>query len=189
MNDWHRGDWMETYTGRKFYPFDPKPEDIDIRDIAHALAMTCRYNGHTKFHYSVAQHSVLVARHVARGERLRALLHDAAEAYIGDMIRPLKKSPQMQTFLWLEAKVEAAIATKFDLPQPLCHGSIKEADNRILLDERAALLSDSGHDWAGMDGLEPLGVCIEEWSPKKAKREFMAAFYTHSQLDMFPEDA
>lgn len=136
MEDWHRGDWMETFTGRKFYPFDPKAEDIAMRDIAHALSMICRFNGHTKFHYSVAQHSVLVAQNVSKPMKLRALLHDAAEAYIGDMVRPMKKHANMRPFLWAEVSVETAISERFNLVTPICSSEIKEVDNRILLDER-----------------------------------------------------
>jgi hypothetical protein len=55
------GDWIQTFSGRRFYPADPRPDDMDIGDVAHALSMVCRFNGHVRFHYSVAQHAVLSA--------------------------------------------------------------------------------------------------------------------------------
>src|SRR5689334_10911717 len=83
-----RGYNMTTFSGEPFWPLDPQPEDIRIVDIAHALSLQCRFNGHTKFHYSVAQHSLIMSFNVPLQFALEALLHDAAEAYIGDLIRP-----------------------------------------------------------------------------------------------------
>lgn len=85
-----KGDWMQTYTGKKFWSLDPKPEDIDIKDIAHSLALSCRFNGHCNVFYSVAQHSILVSELVKSSEALAALLHDSTEAYFGDIITPIK---------------------------------------------------------------------------------------------------
>ena len=87
--------YIGTYTGKHFYPLDPKAEDICIEDIAHSLSNLCRFNGHTKRFYSVAQHSLNVERFIKKlswGERLRlyGLMHDFAEAYIGDMTTPYK---------------------------------------------------------------------------------------------------
>jgi len=82
------GDWIQTYTGKRFWPLDPRPEDVDILDIAHSLSLLCRFTGHTSSFYSVSQHSILVAQEVPKRLRLWALFHDAAEAYIGDIARP-----------------------------------------------------------------------------------------------------
>ncbi|MDO4254358.1 MAG: hypothetical protein Q4C81_04310 [Kocuria sp.] len=87
---WQRGNWMQTYTGRRFYPLDSRPEDVDVVDVAHALSMQCRYNGHVRLFMSVAEHCVLVSRLVPSEHALWGLLHDATEAYVGDMVRPLK---------------------------------------------------------------------------------------------------
>src|SRR5438128_12538670 len=87
--DWLRGDWMQTYTGRAFYPLDPRLDDICIEDIAHALSMLCRYGGQCQEFYSVAEHSVLMSYAVNPQHALWALLHDATESYMGDLIRPL----------------------------------------------------------------------------------------------------
>src|SRR5438128_5709421 len=90
--EWIRGDWMQTYTGRRFYPLAPAIEDVDLRDIAHSLAHQCRYAGHVDRFYSVAEHCVLLSRAVPAEYALDALLHDAAEAYVVDVPRPLKRN-------------------------------------------------------------------------------------------------
>src|SRR5262245_27549306 len=106
------GDWMQTISGRKFWPLDPRPEEVCIEDIGHALSLVCRFGGHCHTFYSVAEHSVrvsLLAEDMAKSSAhwtdenirmiaLSGLLHDAAEAYIGDMVRPLKRQPQMVSF-------------------------------------------------------------------------------------------
>ena len=82
--------WIITYSGKKFYHLAPSAEMVDIVDIAHALSLTCRWTGHTRYHYSVAQHSWYFSYLVPKEFALSALLHDASEAYLGDMNRPLK---------------------------------------------------------------------------------------------------
>jgi hypothetical protein len=90
-----KGDYIGTYTGRKYWPLDPKPEEVAIEDIAHALSQICRFTGHTKQFYSVADHCLNVERYLrdscSAKVRLYALLHDAAEAYVCDIARPLKR--------------------------------------------------------------------------------------------------
>ena len=166
--EWGRGAWMQTFTGRQFYPMDPHPNDVDPEDIAHALSLLCRYNGHVERFYSVAEHCVLMSRAVAPEHALWALLHDATEAYIGDMIRPLKV--HMPDYRAAEDGVMRAIAARFgigyDTPP-----EVKAADNRILLTERNALMRPSGHRWA-QDNLNPLPVTIQGWSPQQAEIEY-----------------
>ena len=86
--------YVSTYTGKQFFPLDPQQDQVDIEDIAHGLAYQCRFNGQTRYFYSVAQHSLIVAGLVPKRLYLAALLHDAAEAYMGDMVKPLKQSPK-----------------------------------------------------------------------------------------------
>lgn len=169
---WLRGDWMETYTGRRFFPLAPRAEDVAIEDIAHALSLQCRYAGHCRWHYSVAQHAVLVSWFVPPEDALPALLHDAAEAYLCDLPRPLKQG--MPEYRAAELQVEKAIAARFGLrlPWPL---SVRAADNRILLDEKRALFPDTPNLWAA-DSFQPLGVTIEDWSPAAAELAFLARF-------------
>ena len=152
----NRGDWLQTISGTRFYPLDPKPEEIDIRDIAYGLSMKGRYNGHVKQfrHYSVAEHSILLANNILyfismmknespylhneekRQIRLWALLHDAAEAYIPDMPRPIKRHKSMKAFCQIEKRIMRAVAKRFDL-YPLEEPEIvKRADTAILRDEK-----------------------------------------------------
>lgn len=184
-SDWLRGDFMQTYTGKAFFPFDPRVEAIDILDIAHALAMQVRYNGHCKQFYSTAQHSVLVASKAPPHLALRALMHDAAEAYTGDLIRPIKKHPEMAVFAWVEETIERAICAKFDLPFPIMTPEIKRLDDRIILDERDQVMSQMlieavklFGDWP-ISG-EPLGVTIDPWPPEVAREKFLNAFDEYS---------
>ena len=127
---------ISTWTGRRVEPLALKASDVSIYDIAHALARQCRYNGHCFGHLSVARHSIWVSglvetwtkdRHLA----LHGLLHDAAEAYLGDMVRPLKASPQMAAFRIADGKADRTLAEAFGLefPQP---DVITEADRFVL---------------------------------------------------------
>lgn len=166
-----RGDWMQTYTGRQFFVMDPRPQDVDIHDIAHALSMLCRYNGHVNRFYSVAEHCVLVSRLVPPEEALWGLLHDATEAYMGDMVRPLKN--HMPSYREAEDVVMLAIAEHFGLPDTMPVG-VKTADTRLLLDERDALLGPPPAEW-DVDGA-PYGVTIEAWSPAEAKAQYLSRF-------------
>lgn len=167
------GDWMQTATGRQFWPLDPDPDDICIEDIAHALSNMCRYGGHTLSFYSVAQHSVIVSRHCPQSLRLTGLLHDASEAYIADIIRPVK--PFLQNYKSIEIDVERAIAKRFSLPYPWPE-EVKKVDNRILFDERDQLMADPPRPWNLHGG--PLGVRIDPWQPERAKSEFLGVYWS-----------
>lgn len=169
---WLRGDWMQTFTGRAFYPLDPRAEDVDPVDIAHALSMLCRYGGHTQRFYSVAEHCVLMSRKVAPEHALAALLHDATEAYVGDVIRPIKHS--LPDYCTIEDRVALAIAERFGI-DPHLPAEVKLADTRILLDERVAVLGPRPLPWhPSVEALEPLGVDIQCWSPEVARREYLS---------------
>jgi len=112
-----KGDYLTTITGRKFWPLDPSVNDIDINDIAWALSRICRYGGHTCIHYSVATHCIAVSYLVPEEYALWALLHDASEAYVGDMVRPLKH--MMPEYMAVEEKVVSTIAEAFGLESPM----------------------------------------------------------------------
>lgn len=132
------GDWIQTYTGRQFWPLDPRPEDVCIEDIAHALSLQCRFAGHCKRFYSVAEHSVRVSWVVPEEHALIGLLHDASEAYLQDFVRPLKNTEFGRAYRLAEYRVQLAICEHFRIPVvwPTCIG---EADNRMLATEMCAL--------------------------------------------------
>lgn len=116
---------MRTYTGVQFFPMDPRPEEIVIEDIAHALSMQCRFGGHCQQFYSVAQHSVRVSHAMDRvhgyrevhGLATAALLHDAAEAYLVDVPRPVKV--ELREYAGMEDRLMKVIAQKFGFQWPL----------------------------------------------------------------------
>ncbi|MFO0144076.1 MAG: phosphohydrolase [Betaproteobacteria bacterium] len=166
-----RGDWIQTFTGRKFWPLDPRPEDVCIEDIAHALALKCRYTGHCHTFYSVGQHSYCVSYLVPAEDALWGLLHDAAEAYLPDVARPLKKD--MPDFHVIEALVMAAICEKFGL-QPEQPASVSEADALILGQEKRDLMT-AGPSWGPIDTLPTLGTIIP-WPWQSARANFIARF-------------
>lgn len=172
---WGRGDWMQTYTGRQFYPLDAHAEDVDPIDIAHGISMQCRYNGHVKRFYSVAEHCVVMSEYLegigaSANDSLYALLHDATESYVGDMVRPLKK--HIPLFSQIEDGVMVAIAERFGLDSAVMPDTVREADNRILLDERAELLGEATAAWS-VEDLTPLGVQIKGWDPFVAKELYL----------------
>ena len=119
------GDWIQTYQGTQMYPLDPLAVEIDIRDIAHALSNLCRFNGHVKKFYSVAEHCCHVSDLFdSKYLRLVGLLHDASEAYLCDMPRPIKRSDGFATlYLEAEEKLMQVIATKFDIQWLSCQPS------------------------------------------------------------------
>lgn len=158
-----RGDWMQTFTGVAFYPADPQPEEIFIEDIAHALSLQCRYGGHCDRHYSVAEHCVHVSYMVPPEDALAGLMHDATEAYLMDIPRPVKALlPQYRD---LEDKLWAVIAKRFDI-SPVLPTSVHEADNRILNSERDANMKAPPQDWGVPDdgSRVRLFFCDAQWA-------------------------
>jgi 5'-deoxynucleotidase YfbR-like HD superfamily hydrolase len=137
-----------TATGRYFDLSNPDPASIDIEDIATALSRICRFTGHTRSFYSVAQHSVSVSRLVPPEYALQGLLHDASEAYLGDVSSPLKQL--LPDYRAIEARVEAAIAERFGFYLPL-HPVVKQADLRMLVTERRDLMPQALPPYAGVD--------------------------------------
>lgn len=175
-----RGDWISTYSG-KFFPLDPKEDDIHIETIAHALSMLCRFGGHINEFYSVAQHSVLCSDMVPKDYKLEALLHDASEAYLVDMPRPIKG--MLPDYKSLERSIELVIASKFKLPTPMS-SIIKIVDNRMLITEANHLLNESGGAWwkdpNNPNYCEMFDIEINPWDPTTAKINFMNAYYEYT---------
>lgn len=168
-----KGDWMQTFSGAQFWPLDPRRSAILITDIAHALSLICRFGGHTTRFYSVAEHSILISRAVAPEAALWGLMHDAAEAYVGDMIWPLKASGDNYKYIEVGNEIQRAIADRYRLgPMP---DEVKEADNRILVDEHAQVMA-PGLTWWTDENYEALGVTIEGLDPVAAEAAFLARF-------------
>lgn len=168
-----RGDstWIQTFSGRMFWPLDPSPADVRIEDIAHALSLKCRYTGHCREFYSVAQHSILVSEIVPPADALWGLLHDGAEAYFADIARPVKKSHRL--FSDIEDRIMLAICDAFGLPheQP---ESVSQADVVLLMTERRDLLGTPPRAWTLR--ADPLEEHIVPLSPTDAEKLFIARF-------------
>ena len=162
--------WIQTYTGRKFDFLNPTVDSVCIEDIAHALSNICRYTGHTKEFYSVAQHSVLAVDNVPDEDAFAALLHDATEAYLTDISKPLKNL--LPQYCELEDKVYKVIACKFGLPDEL-PASVKEADLRLLATEKRDLLIGEPAEWEIIKNVRCYPDKIEPWSPIEAERLFL----------------
>jgi hypothetical protein len=173
------GPYLQTVSGRWVNPFEPDLEQIDIGDIARALSNQCRFGGHCREFYSVAQHSVLVSELVEqRGgdveDVFAGLMHDASEAYLGDMPHPIKhRSPLGAAFREAEKHLERAIhqrfAIKTDVPE------LKPADRALLATERRAFSAATWH-WPELDGAEPLDLALRAWPPEEAERAFMRRY-------------
>ncbi len=164
--------WIETFTGKQFHFLDPSNDQIDIRDIAHSLAFTCRYTGHSNRFYSVAEHSILVS--YLASDPLAGLLHDASEAYITDIASPIK--PHLTNYKELEDKLMGKIAAKFGFAYPL-DPDIKDCDSTQLKTEAKHLLKSRGYPWAHLYPTKrPHGITPNCWSPEEAETKFLERF-------------
>lgn len=169
--------YIATFTGKQFFLLAPRLEDIDIRDIAHALSLQSRWTGHTKYHYSVAQHSVYCSLIGPDSEAFERLMHDSPEAYIGDMNRPLKHYTEAgPAYRKIETLVNRAICERFGLSlvEPK---SVHLADNAMLYAEKEQLLGytfEEAEDWARYQDY-PMPI-ITRWSPEQAETMFLRQF-------------
>ena len=169
--------WLETFSGTKINILDPRPEDFRVGDIAHALAHTCRYNGHSKGFYSVAQHSVIVSRCCSLSVAKWGLLHDAAEAYLSDVPAPLKQF--LYDYKKFESLFEERIAKAFGLRMPVPK-EVKKLDLGMLKIEHRDVIQCQNNSWEVdlMPLSEPLKsiVILDLWTPQKAEKEFLDRF-------------
>lgn len=170
-----RGDgWFVTRSGNKFFPLDPRPEEILIDDISFALSNISRFGGHVEF-YSVGEHSCHVCDACPPALKLLGLMHDATEAYLGDVVRPLKH--QLPDYQAAESMLWGIIAQKFNLPVDT--SAIKPLDNRALLAERNQLMEEgpnTRHWYWDHAGLLPLDFRIGNWPPIVTRMEFMKRY-------------
>jgi len=170
MIDYHGS--IITYTGRLFWPLDPRLEDINVLDICHALSNQCRFTGHTRFFYSVAEHSCRVHDILPPHLKLTGLLHDAAEAYLMDLARPVKETEEMSLFRDAEDRIMYHIAIKFGLSLPF-DKAIKDADYTLLVTEYRDLMEKNSKREYDFNGYMPLESHIRPWTPAQAKSAMM----------------
>lgn len=167
---------IETFSGVKFNLEDPSPDMVRIEDIAHATSNICRYTGHCRRFYSVAEHMVIGCGLVPEKFQLMYLLHDAAEAYFGDVSRPLKLL--LDRYDTLEAYCAIIIYNKFlgRMINPQEQEIVKKADDQMLLLEAKNLMHSHGAGWkvrwTGHAGI-PRKVKLKYWSPKIAEAKFL----------------
>jgi len=169
-----KGDWIQTFSGKRFYPLDPRAEEIDIVDIVHALSNQCRFSGHCTQFYSVGQHCVLVSLLCDPTDALWGLLHDASEAFLVDIPSPLKRMPEFAGYRDAEKQLMNVICDVFGLlhDEPL---SVKIADKRILATEARDLTVTEGRGWSTIE--EPYEFNITPWTPEYARIKFFSRLH------------
>ena len=164
--------WIVTYSGTKFWPLDPDPELMRIEDVAHHLSNICRFTGACRFHYSVAQHSVLVSQAVYEKYGLWGLLHDAAEAYLADVSAPVK--PAFPEWKEAEERILKVVAGKYGLPWPMPH-AVKRADGAMAVVEWDVLMKGSLAE-TRYAKVRPAQVHVARMTPEQAERWFLQRF-------------
>jgi len=173
----NRGTWMQLRGGRRFYPLDPRADEVFIEDIAHSLSRQIRYNGLSDLDVSVGQHSVNAAwiadiEGYHAGVQLAALMHDAPETYVADMVRPLKV--EFPDYRALEDTVATVIWERFNLPV-IDHKLIKYFDNLCLSWEKRDMYW-SAEEWPNMLDVPEYCPTMTTWSPDYTKARFLNLF-------------
>lgn len=165
---------MEMLNGQMFNYNDPDVSSIDIQLVADVLSRNCRFAGHVKHFYSIAQHAVNVSLIVALGHEKEALLHDTSEFVTNDMVTPLKA--MMPDFRVVEHRIESRLCAHFGVPHPMSP-AVKLADLQMLRIERAHLRPNDRSTWKHLEGVpvssfEQLAI-MDELSPREASDLFM----------------
>src|ERR1035441_7040204 len=164
---------ITTFSGIRFWPLLPNPDDILIADIAHALAHQCRFGGHASKFYSVAEHSIYVSQLCLPEHALWGLLHDASEAYLIDLPRPLKQLPEFAAYREAERRLQRAVAARFGIP-PDQPASVTAADDTMLWIEAQSLLGSMAVEVI-RDTRPPFEI-TDSLLPVEAERLFLARF-------------
>lgn len=173
-----RGEWITTKSGIKFHLEDPRSDEIEITDIAFALAGLNRFTGHSRV--TVAQHCVIGSYEVPERFALEFLLHDAAEAYVGDVNRPLKNIIG-RLYRPVSKRIDRAIRAKYGLPLEES-GVVKLVDGRMCLTESRDQMSDRNHEWKEHRALSPFpNIIITVWSSRYAEDSFLRRFHELTQ--------
>lgn len=170
--------YIVTYSGKRIYFNDLDKNVYDIEDIAHALSQNNRFNGHTSRPYNVAQHSVLVQsilkeKGFSKEKQLKALLHDASEAYMTDLPSPFKKQPMFKSFVELENVLQNKLYEVFGCEKGEDH-DIKSADLVMLFTEKRDLMGDP--DWGWGNEIERLPQTLIPWNHTLSKKVFLSVF-------------
>ena len=165
-----KDEYIVTHSGRRFYPFDPTKSEVHIEDIAHHLSNICRFTGAVKYHYSVAQHSLIVSQLLPVGWRLHGLMHDAEEYVTNDLAKPVKMG--LADYLSCAGKIKERIYQRFCLswPDP---DFVHEMDQRVYATGAKDLLRE--RQTCEFDAI--LGLRVRRWRPETAEREFLRQFY------------
>jgi uncharacterized protein len=178
---------LRTFTGRYVHPLNPTPDEIDIADISHSLSNQCRFSGHVSEFYSVGQHSVHVADEImaATGDRrlaLWGLLHDASEAYLVDLPKPLKMAAGFGEFYrQAETDLMTCICFKFHLPlkEPEI---VRHYDKVLVCTEARDFMGRVGEPWYPV---EMLTWTLESWTPELTRTQFQMRY---RDLTAYPND-
>lgn len=175
-------DWIQTHAGLAFFPFRAQPRDMHLVDIAWALALQCRFGGHCKWHYSVAQHAVLVSLRLeevgaAPSVQFWGLHHDDVEAYLVDIHAPVKHRDEMAYYRHVEHQLQRVLAYKFDLDWPMPE-AVKFADREVLAREAEVLMGPPPLSW-DLDVDPDPTILIHRMSPDRARELYLAR---HAEL-------
>lgn len=171
-----KGPFQVNAVGGRWYPLDPRPEDFEIEVIAHHLGNICRYGGAPRDFYSVAEHSVLVSFYVPPAFARHGLLHDAAEAVVGDTIKPIKLLPEWGAVRRVEALNASAISQRFGLTwTPEALAAVDQVDRDLVIDECLAVIV-NGEEYLRLKGYDltrRLGAPVAALAPRNAKAVFL----------------
>ena len=169
--------WTQTVSGKAFDFEDPQPDMVCIEDIAYSLSNLARYNGHSRPVYTVGDHSLHVCARLPSDLKLEGLLHDAVEAYTGDLIAPLKHKPELKP-VWkaIDEAIQEVVSIKFGIPV-LMHPLVRDADLRMLETEKRDLgFLPTPRDWVDT-GLEPYPeVLIPVLDNRVVEKRFLEMF-------------
>lgn len=165
---------IQLRSGQYFNLLEPNPEVITVEDIAHALSNTCRFGGHVREFYSVAQHSVMASWQVPLSLKLDALFHDASEAILVDMPTPVKAL--LPEYRILENTIQAVLAMKFGASHPKPH-AVEIADKVMLATERRDLMPTCPIEWDILRGINPLQETLRPWPPQRAYQTFLLQYH------------
>jgi hypothetical protein len=162
--------WVITYSGQRFNILQPKAEDVNLTDIACSLARQARFNGHTQFFYSVGQHSCYGAQVSPTDEIAKLMLfHDASEAYVGDLVSPIKAL--LPHYELIEDRIQKAIADRFEFEFPFPK-VVKEIDRRLLATEVRDLITPRLETWTHLEQT-PFDFRINPWPPQFVESRFL----------------